>query len=270
MEDNQVIKAFNKMGARARVFRNPRASGLSLNVLTDKHGEFFDVNVNPDFAESAEVLAVDVQPEDRHLVLMVKYASGRQGVDNKDKFLCGHDERHWFVAPVGPAVPSVAKAKESLRPSIVQQELERKGVKSKKRNKRRNEAYVRQGEWFFIPRPDAKVDPKLILKNEPLRRGAGKPHICEMLYREGGTSVMVSALRPNGVTDSEYTQLVHQDPNVAKRYRWTRMVRDPRVLVKGYVRHPDHSTITLGGWHQVVVNTERTSGFGATRNAFLD
>lgn len=269
MEDNQVVKAFNRMGARARVYQNPRVSGLSLNVLTDKHGEFFDVIVNPDFAKNAEVLAVDVQPKDRHLVLMVKYPSERQGVDNKDKFLCGHDERHWFVAPVGPAVTSVAKAKESLRPNIVQQELERKGVKNKKKNKRRNEAYVRQGEWFFIPRPDAKVDPKLILKKEPLRRGAGKPHVCEMLYREGGVPVMVSAGHPNGITDSEYTQLVRKNPEVAKK-RWTRMVRDPRVLVKGAIRHPDHSTVTLGVWHEVVVNTERTSGFGAARNAFLD
>jgi len=269
MEDNQIVKAFNRMGARARVFRNPRTSGLSLNVLTDKHGEFFDINVDPAFAERADVLAVDVQPKDRHLVLMVKYASERQGVDNKDKFLCGHDERHWFVAPIGPAVPSVAKAKESLRPAVVQQELERKGVKSKKRNKRKNEAYIRQGEWFFIPRPDAVVNPKLILKNEPLRRGAGKPHICQMLYREGGTPVMVSSGHPNGITDSEYTKLVKKDPNITKQ-RWTRMVRDPRVLVKGSVRHSDHSTVTFGVWHQVVVNTERTSGFGATRNAFLD
>jgi len=269
MEDNQVIKAFNKMGARARVFRNPRVDGLRLNVLTDKHGEFFDVNVNPDFAESAEVLAVDVQPEDRHLVLMVKYASERQGVDNKDKFLCGHDERHWFVAPVGPGVASVLKAKESLRPTIVQQELEKKGVKSKKRNKRRNEAYVRQGEWFFIPRPDAKVNSKLILKKEPLRRGAGKPHVCEMLYREGGVPVMVSASYPNGLTDIEYTQLVRRNPEVAKQ-RWDRMVRNPRVLVMGAIRHPDHSTVTLGVWHEVVANTERTSGFGAASSAFLD
>jgi hypothetical protein len=31
----------------------------------------------------------------------------------------------------------------------------------------------RQGEWFFVPEPSFVVDDKRILRNEPLRRGAG-------------------------------------------------------------------------------------------------
>jgi hypothetical protein len=47
------------------------------------------------------------------------------------------------------------------------------------------------------------------------------------------------------------------------------MRRNPGVYVKGRVRHADHATITLHGWHRVVMNTEGQSR--AMRNvAFLD
>jgi hypothetical protein len=47
------------------------------------------------------------------------------------------------------------------------------------------------------------------------------------------------------------------------------MRRNPGVYVRGRVRHPDHATITLPGWHRVVMNTEAQSR--AMRNvAFLD
>jgi hypothetical protein len=39
--------------------------------------------------------------------------------------------------------------------------------------------------------------------------------------------------------------------------------------VKGRIRHPDHKTIELAGWHQVLMNTEHQSA--AMQNlAFLD
>ena len=47
------------------------------------------------------------------------------------------------------------------------------------------------------------------------------------------------------------------------------MQRNPLVYVRGRVRHPDHATINLRGWHRVVMNTE--SQARAMRNvAFLD
>jgi hypothetical protein len=47
------------------------------------------------------------------------------------------------------------------------------------------------------------------------------------------------------------------------------MRRIPGVCVNGRVRHADHATITLNGWHQVVMNTEGQSR--AMRDvAFLD
>jgi len=50
---------------------------------------------------------------------------------------------------------------------------------------------------------------------------------------------------------------------------WSRMVRDPELFARGTVRHPDHATIELRGWHRVVMNTEQ--GARAMRHvAFLD
>lgn len=47
------------------------------------------------------------------------------------------------------------------------------------------------------------------------------------------------------------------------------MRRDAAVYVKGRVSHADHATITLDGWHQVVMNTENEAA--AMRHvAFLD
>jgi len=47
------------------------------------------------------------------------------------------------------------------------------------------------------------------------------------------------------------------------------MRRNPAVYAKGRIRHADHKTITLHGWHRVLMNTEGQSK--AMRNvAFLD
>jgi hypothetical protein len=47
------------------------------------------------------------------------------------------------------------------------------------------------------------------------------------------------------------------------------MRRNPEVYVKGRIRHPDHKTTVLPGWHRVVPNTENRAAAG--RNvAFLD
>jgi hypothetical protein len=33
--------------------------------------------------------------------------------------------------------------------------------------------------------------------------------------------------------------------------------RGPDVFAKGAIRHPDHATVVLRGWHQVAMNIER-------------
>ena len=54
-----------------------------------------------------------------------------------------------------------------------------------------------------------------------------------------------------------------------KRRRYRMMTRDPELFARGTVRHPDHATITLHGWHRVVMNTENRAS--AMRHVvFLD
>ena len=113
------------------------------------------------------------------------------------------------------------------------------------------------------------VDEKLVLPNEPLRRGnGGKPHWADFCYRTGGETVYVCSRHPNGVTEAQYKAILAGSPK-AKGWGWRTMRRNLGVYVKGRIRHADHATITLHGWHRVVMNTEGQSK--AMQNvAFLD
>lgn len=113
------------------------------------------------------------------------------------------------------------------------------------------------------------VDEKLVLRNEPLTRGnGGKPHWAEFCYRTGGETVYVCSRHPSGVTATHYKAILAVNSK-AKSWGWHTMRRDAGVFVKGRIRHADHATITLHGWHRVLMNTEGQSK--AMRNvAFLD
>ena len=240
---------------------------LAVDVEEGKDGERFVIGVNADVATELDMSILDIQPGDRHLLLMVKDAS-EAGV--RQKFLCGHDERHWFVAavPEDAGVATVRQAKEALKPEIVVAAQDRRGVKRKSRNKRRNAGFVRQGEWFFVPAPEMDIDDWVVLRNEPLQRGRGKPHVAEFAYRRGGETVHVSSGYPDGLIESQYAQLVRRRPE-KRRQNWRVMRRDPEVFVKGRIRHPDHKTIVLRTWCRVVPNTENRAS-ASSNVAFLD
>jgi hypothetical protein len=236
-----------------------------LNVRQMDEGEYFTLTVGEPAVDQLTFLAVDVQPRDRHLLLLSKpLVSGR----NKEKFLCGHDERHWFVAPVPSAqrVTNVLQAKEALKPFGVAQIQRRNGVRQKDWHKRHNAGFIRQGEWFFLPEPTFQVgDTRLILRHEPLQRPGGTPHIVEELFRIGGTTVYVAPKHPNGLTEMQYRRLLDRNPDAAA-WPWRIMRRNPTVYARGKVRHPDHATIELPFWHRVLMSGEvRSSNVG-----FLD
>jgi hypothetical protein len=109
----------------------------------------------------------------------------------------------------------------------------------------------------------------VISKNEPLRRGGGKPHVAEECCRVGGTAVMVHRrIAPNGLTMDRYNQLPEKD----RKFGWRPMTRDATVYVRGKIRHPDHKTLKLRGWHRVDPNTEQARGWNGWLQimAFLD
>lgn len=173
MNAELLKKKFGQIGARLRVraaeavSRWLRPSDYSIDVVNTRKGETFDLLVGEDHLD---VRVVDTAPEDRHLLLLVDSRTA----PNRRKFLCGHDERHWFVAGVETSASTVREAKDSLKPKAVQNQEDSAGVKTKNRHRRRNKAFVRQGEWFFVPVPELQPDERLVLHNEPIRRGSDK------------------------------------------------------------------------------------------------
>jgi hypothetical protein len=276
MNANQLEYKFAAMGARMKVREIPsrwRQGGRSwvspkdfaMDLRRDSNGQFFELRVPMHLSESLEISVMQAMPEERHLLLAVRNTAGEPQLD---RFLCGHDEREWFVAAVPGGASSVRQAMEALQPEAVREALVRSHVSSRKRYSRKNRAFRRQGEWFFVPESPLVVDEKLILRNEPLRRGAGKPHMVEELYRTGGETVHVCRRHPNGVTPKDYRSILQRNPDAA-RWGWQVMRRDPSVYARGTVRHSDHETTTLPLWHRVVMNTETQSRTMA-RVAFLD
>jgi hypothetical protein len=267
MFDEILERKFTRIGARLKL-GDPRGrrisrDGIRLDVRTDRKGEFFEVLFGA--TTDAQVEVLDVQPVDRHLLLMVR-EDGR-----KNKFLCGHDERHWFVAAIPESAPvgTVRAAKEALKPDEVQAVQDRLGLRWEARNRRKNAAYRRQGEWFFVPAPDLKVEENLVLRDEPITRGNGsKPHRAEFCYRTGGETVYVCGAYPSGIGETQYRRLL-KDQRSARGWNWQVRRRNAGVYVRGHIRHADHKTITLNGWHRVLMNTE--SQARAMRHvAFLD
>ena len=276
MNAKHIESKFAAMGARLKVREVPsrwrwgdRAwidpTDFAVDIRRDGTGEFFELRVPTHLSDSLDVTVMQSEPKQRHLLLAVR-KSGTQ--PRLDRFLCGHDEREWFVAAVPGGASSVRQAMDALQPKDVREALTRNRVSSRKRYARKNRAFRRQGEWFFVPEPSLLVDERLVLRDEPLRRGAGKPHLVEELFRSGGETVHVCRRHPNGVTQDEYRSILRRNPDAA-RWGWQVMRRNPGVYARGTVRHSDHATITLPFWHRVIMNTETQSRTMANV-AFLD
>jgi len=266
MNTQPIESGFAQMGARVKVREIPSRwtqgdrswispQDYSLDIQRDGKGEFFELRVPTHLSDALDVTVMQSEPKQRHLLLFVRKPGDKPQLD---RFLCGHDEREWFVAAVPGGASSVRQALDALQPAPVRQALASHKVSTNKRYSRKNRAFRRQGEWFFVPEPSLAVDPELVLPNEPLRRGAGKPHMVEQLIRTGGETVYVSSKHPNGLLPAEYKRLLKSDPSAA-RWGWRMMRRDMGVYARGAVSHADHATISLPFWHRVLMNTETQS-----------
>ncbi len=202
---------------------------------------------------STRAVVLDCRKSDQHLVLSLQDEGAAP-----QRFLCGFDERHWFAAAV--TGHTVAAAKDSLMPPEVLSYAARVGLRHGDFHRRHTKAFIRQGEWFFVPVGDIEVDELTIHRREPLvRPGGGKPHLVDELIRGTGEMVWHHAYyAPNGFTNDEYACL-HAPVRAASG--WSRRMRvrvreAGSVLARGGVRHPDHATIWLSGWHRVFINRE--------------
>ena len=205
-----VQEAFAAIGAELQLERGGRV--VEIDVIQRDGSEAYALRYPWGAAPVIETL--DLNPKLRHLVLDVTSVQRASSA----RFLCGHDEFHWFVAsvPFGPQTQRVRGAMEALKPDVVRREQRRKGVHHR-RHRRKTAVYVRQGEWFFLPRARMHVDERLVERRAELARRGGKPHRVEYLYRPPGSDL---------------------------------------VFARGEVSHPDHSTIHLDRWHRVVQNSE--------------
>jgi hypothetical protein len=259
MATEVLERRFAAIGARVKVIRTARDDLARIDVGSDRRGEFFELRLAGGSRISLDV--IDADRDDRSLLLLVREHG------EKSKFLCGFDERHWFVAAIPESargVTGVTSAKDALQPEAVREAVAR--VRPRDRFRRRNAAYVRQGEWFFLPQWTLVVDEWDVLRDEPLTRGRGKDHLLELAFRRGGETVFVNAEHPSGISAAEFELL---SPSQQRGGSWREMVRDPELYAKGSVRHPDHNTIVLHGWHRVLMNTEQRAR--AMRHvAFLD
>lgn len=259
---------FRRIGGRVafveRLNPRQRVDGFAIDVHHTRAGECFMIQSGE---RVQELLVLQALPKEKHLLLFVKVLD-YAGKIQRLKFLCGHDERHWFVAGVNREATTVASAKECLKPDLVKDRQTVIDVKN--RNSRRNAAFVRQGEWFFVPAP--KFDPGVapILRHEPINRVGGKPHIVEELCRIGGVTVYVSRQHPSGVTEEEYRHLLETEPQ-AKSWKWQVMRRDMDAYGRGRVTHRDHKTVVLKGWHRILLSEETTMTDGRlAQSLFLD
>lgn len=264
---SDLEKKFEKIGAKVSVVVGPlrrrgftrQTAPVRLDVINSDGKEKFEIAVREDLIErknreKLEMFVLEVLPKDRHLVFMAREVDENGNVVAKEHFLCGHDERHLFVAAVEP-VSTVAGAKASLKPRVIREN--ETGLNARKRNRRKTRNFKRQGEWFFVPVPRVKADSSLVRKNEPMTRNSrSKPHIAQFALRIGGESVRVCREFPFGLTESEYRETIAANPRAA-HFNWQFMRRGATLIVKGSIRHPDHATIVLEGWHMVFMNNER-------------
>ncbi len=263
MDGTHLTAHFERIGARVRITPREHGVGMRLDIERDRKGEYFSLGYRAGI--NSHIQHVDEGL--RHLLL---YGGDPADPRARWRFLCGHDERHWFVAAVADRRAStVRQAMEALKPEIVRDEQRHVGLRRTQLVRRHTAAYVRQGEWFFIPEPNLVVKTWLIMRNEPLSRGFGKPHWAEQAYRHGGETVMVCEHQPAGLTLDAYRALLRDRPRAAS-WGWRPGRRNANVYVRGKIRHPDHATITLRGWHLVTMNTEHQAPWSSRVIAFID
>jgi hypothetical protein len=222
MNTEVLERHFAAMGARVRL-EGTVAGAPRIDVRADGRGEYFDISFADD-GQSVSLEVVDLDRASRHLLLLARVGA------EKSKFLCGHDERHWFVAAVpenAPGVTGVRTARIALQPELVRAAVTRR--RPKDALSRRNAAYVRQGEWFFVPVTITPTE-SLVLRNEPLRRGGGTAHVMELAYRRGGERVWVSNSHPAGISEARYARLTQ---NERRGGGWGAAHSQPRGLRKG-------------------------------------
>lgn len=147
MSTEMLERRFATIGARVRVSGDGRGEPR-IDIRSDRLGEFFEAVRRPRRRGRSR--------GNRCCARREASAAARASPRGEGKFLCGHDERHRFVAAVPESahgVTGVRAAKAALQPPLVREAIER--TRPKEAFPRRTSAYVRQGEARRRPVPPA-------------------------------------------------------------------------------------------------------------------
>jgi hypothetical protein len=143
MKSESIANQFVRMGARFRVVRPDdlprwrRRADYALDIATDKQGQVFQMQLSAEREAQLDVHVLQCRRHERHLLLLVKTPEA------KDRFLCGHDEREWFVAAVPGGASSVVQAKIALQPGGARVAADSASLNLRQRTRRHNRAFIR-------------------------------------------------------------------------------------------------------------------------------
>ena len=103
------------------------------------------------------------------------------------------------------------------RPDGVRNAADRAGLGTRDRIRRHNRAFRRQGEWFFGPcfRPARGSQARVEKRTDPARTRA-EPRLAAGVVRSGGERVLICNRHPNGVSETEYRQILATTPGAAR------------------------------------------------------
>jgi hypothetical protein len=86
---------------------------IVIDIRRDKAGEFFEIRTAS--GSRQEIDALNLQPREKHLALLSRPFDVQDELLAKQKFLCGRDEKHWFVAAIPKNEPVSTVIEPRLR-----------------------------------------------------------------------------------------------------------------------------------------------------------
>jgi hypothetical protein len=166
-----TIKAKVDSEAESFLMDLRRDDGEYIIIYPGKHTQIEVININNEFHQ----LLLSVKEPERKLKVVKQVFNKKLGkridrvINNITKaeerlFLIGKDEGHMFISQMKESVATVIQAHKSLKPSAL-----------KKWDKK---YYKRQGEWFFVPKPNMRRPYFITSFNTGLVVGTGRPHMA--------------------------------------------------------------------------------------------
>ena len=180
-------RRFAAIGARLNVV-GPPAGAPRIDVRLGTRVASSSTSASPAAAAWSSWRSWTSSRADRHLLLLV-----RDG-DEKSKFLCGYDERHWFVAAVPEAARGVTRCRggEGGAAAAGCPDGGRAGRGRRIPSAVATPLTSARASGSSSRRPTLDPPAAFVLRNEPLSRGRGTAHMIELAYRRGGQVVWVN------------------------------------------------------------------------------